>query len=143
MDELNTNVETQQTEQTVTSQPVQTEQPAHQKGKFGISLTGMILSFVAFLEGISLMIYPLMIEMETGYLKDKLGGGGGQVIVDTSMADMIMNVSKVIQYGIVTAAITLCIIGLILSIVKKVKRGIVFSIIGTIVTIVSSIISFT
>lgn len=112
--------------------------PAPKKAKIGLSITGFILGLFALVSSFSFLTYPVLIQLETDALKGK---HGGNVIVDTSIADAIMRVSGYMAIIVAIASICLSVAGIIVTAVKKGdKKGIIFGAIGAAAALIGLLI---
>ena len=123
----------------VTETVVETTQVAAPKGRAGLAITGMIFAIVSIVESFSIVFYPIMLNWEKKMLRSSYGGN---VIIDTSLADTLMQFVVVFQYAILAVAGCLSIAGLIVAAVSKgSKKGVAFGIVGIVLTFVAMLIT--
>ena len=101
------------------------------KGSIALSIVGFVLGILTFIDSLSLLMYPLVLNIEKMFLKGKYEGGSTYLIIDTTLSDAIMRVFGIFSIMTALVGISLSIVGIILTAVKKgSKKGIVFGVIG-------------
>lgn len=111
-----------------------------------LSIVSFILSIVGFMNKLSMtFLYPILIDMESDMLINKLSGPNTTVTVDTTFADMVSEITIILASVIAVIGLILGAIAILVNLTKKTEAPksrfpLVFSIIAVVISIIALII---